>query len=197
MRRARQLRFAAAMALTLALGQGVAVAQPPVMAPDGPPADPNAAAGLERQVTLSPQEQLAQADGHLARMEQARSTVRRMLMDAREKRDVVKTLCLNDKLSQLDVAITSATERREALAAAVTRNDGDLGTHEFTILSVLRQRSDQLSTEAAQCIGEEIGTAGTSSVTPTIDKDLPEEDPSEYPTFKLVVEPPMCASCYN
>ena len=58
-------------------------------------------------------------------MEQARSNVRRMLMEAREQRDVVKTLCLNDKLTQLNVAISSAQERRDALAAAVKR--GELG----------------------------------------------------------------------
>ncbi|MBL8743959.1 MAG: hypothetical protein JNK04_22785, partial [Myxococcales bacterium] len=72
---------------------GVAIAQggPPAGQPPGGPADPNA--GLQRQVTLSPQEQLAQADGDMARMEQSRSNVRRMLMEAREQRDVVKTLC--------------------------------------------------------------------------------------------------------
>ena len=70
-----------------------------------------------------PQEQLTQADNDLARMEQSRSNVRRQLMEAREQRDVVKTLCLNDKLTQLNVAITSAQERRDALAAAVKRGD--------------------------------------------------------------------------
>ena len=29
----------------------------------------------------------------------------------------------------------------------------------------------------------------------TIDKDLPAEDPSEYPNFSIVAEPPGCASC--
>ncbi|MBK6512780.1 MAG: hypothetical protein IPM79_15220 [Polyangiaceae bacterium] len=191
MDRARKLRFAAAIVLTLAVGHGVAVAQGTTPAPPAP--DPNA--GLQRQVTLSPQEQLAQADADLARMEQARSNVRRQLMEAREQRDVVKTLCLNDKLTQLNVAISSAQERRDSLAAAVKRGDGDLATHDFTILSVLRQRSDQLTTEANQCVGEEVGVVGVSDVKITIDKDLPAEDPSEYPNFSIVAEPPGCASC--
>ncbi len=196
MDRARVFRFLGAAVLTLAIGQGVAIAQ----APQDPakPADPAAGApvdaGLQRQATLSPKDQLAQADSDLARMEQSRSTVRRQLMEAREKRDVVKTLCLNDKLTQMNVAVTSAQERREALAAAVKRGDADLSTHEFTILSVLRQRSDQLSTEANQCIGEEVGVIGQSSVTVDIE-DLPEEDPSEYPDFGIATEPPGCASC--
>lgn len=196
MDRARVLRYLAAAAVTLAIGQGVAIAQsPPAGAPPGDPGtDVNA--GLQRQANLSPKDQLAQADADLARMEQSRSTVRRQLMEAREKRDVVKTLCLNDKLTQLNVALTSAQERRDALAAAAKNNEVDLATHEFTILSVLRQRADQLSTEANQCIGEEVGVVGQSSVTVDI-TDLPEEDPSEYPNFGVVVEPPTCSSCYN
>lgn len=191
---ASKLRLVAAALFTLAVGQGVAVAQGTTPA-EPPPADPNA--GLQRQVTLSPQEQLTQADGDLARMEQARSNVRRQLMESREQRDVVKTLCLNDKLTQLNVAITSAQERRDSLAASVKRGDADLATHDFTILSVLRQRSDQLTTEANQCVGEEVGVVGVTDVKVTIDKDLPSEDPSDYPNFAIVAEPPGCASCIN
>lgn len=195
MDRARLLRFAAAALLTLAVGQSVAVAQG--TAPSDPAAAPPVDAGLQRQVTLAPEEQLTQADSHLSRMEQSRSNVRRQLMEAREQRDVVKTLCLNDKLTQLNVAITSAQERRDALAAAVKRGDGDLASHEFTILSVLRQRADQLTTEANQCIGEEAGFIGQASVTTTVDKDLPQEDPSEYPGFGIVTDIPQCGSCYE
>lgn len=195
MDRARTVRLVAAALFTLGVGQGMAIAQggPGANSPPGGPGDVNA--GLQTQVNLTPQQQLTQADGDMAKMEQARSNVRRQLMEAREQRDVVKTLCLNDKLTQLNVAIASAQERRDALAAAVKRGDTDLSSHEFTILSVLRQRSDQLATEANQCVGEEVGVVGQSSVTTTIDKNLPEEDPSEYPTFTVVVDPPDCASC--
>lgn len=193
----RTVRLAAAALFTLAVGQGVAIAQGPAGGPAADPrTDPSANAGLQRPATLSPQEQLTQADNDLARMEQSRSNVRRQLMEAREQRDVVKTLCLNDKLTQLNVAITSAQERRDALAAAVKRGDADLATHDFTILSVLRQRSDQLATEANQCVGEEVGVVGVSDVKVTIDKNLPYEDPSEYPNFSVVVEVPACASCF-
>jgi len=130
-------------------------------------------------------------------MEQSRDQVRRQLMDARAQRDVVKTLCLNDKLSQLNVAISSAQERHDALSAAVKTNDRDLATHEFTIMTVLRQRTDQLQAEANQCLGEEIGRPDEkASVKMTVDKDLPQEDPSDYPSFSISDEPPTCASCY-
>lgn len=209
--RKKLLRHAAASTFVLglaavALSQNVASAQdPPAPPPPAPtaapaaganPTDPPQGAGLSRQVNIPPAEQLQQADGDLARMESSRDNVRRQLMAARQERDVVKTLCLNDKLTQLNVAITSAQERRDSLAAAVKGNDADLATHEFTILSVLRQRSDQLSTEANQCIGEEVGFAGQSSVDMTVE-DIPVDDPSDFPKFDLDLPLPQCASCFG
>lgn len=191
MRRDRMFRFSAVVGLAMLIGHGVASAQAQT-AP--PPTD--ASGGLSRQVNLTPAEQLQQSDGFLARMEGARATVRRQLEQARAARDVVKTLCLNDKLNQIDVAIRSARERRQALELAANRKDADLSNHEFTILTVLRQRVDQLTAEANQCIGQEAGFVGESAVTTTVDPNLPQEDPSEYPDSDVITEPPACSSCF-
>jgi len=191
MKREQIVGFAAVALLSLVVGHGIAAAQ----AQNAPP--PDASVGLSRQVTLSPAEQLAQSDTFLARMEGARTSVRRQLETARSQRDVVKTLCLNDKLNQIDVAIRSARERRQGLEIAVNRRDVDLSNHEFTILTVLRQRTEQLTAEANQCIGQEAGFIGESAVTATIDPGLPQEDPSEYPVNDIVIEPPACSSCFK
>jgi hypothetical protein len=179
--------------LTSVVGHRIAAAQA-----DGafPPPPPDASTGLTRQVTLTPAEQLAQTDAYLSRMEAARTTIRRMLETARSQRDVVKTLCLNDKLNQMDVALRSARERRQALEIAANRKDIDLSNHEFTILNVLRLRTDQLTAEANLCIGKEAEYIGDSAVTSTIDPGLPKEDPSEYPNEPVIVEPPVCSSCF-
>ena len=175
----------------------VAPGPDPSVAPPPPAPAVTVSVGLNRQVTLTPAEQLAQCDTFLARMDSARNAVRRQLETARSQRDVVKTLCLNDKLTQIDVAIRSARERRQGLELAVNRHDVDLSTHEFTILAVLRQRTDQLTTEANQCIGQEAGFIGDSAVTSTIDPNLPKEDPSDFPVNNFVVEPPACSSCFQ
>ncbi len=176
--------------LSILVGTGIAAAQA------GGPTAPDASAGVARQVTLSPQEQLSQAESFVARMESTRSSVRRQLETARTQRDVVKVLCLNDKLNQIDVAIRSARERKQALEAAAARNDADLMNHEFTILSVLRQRSDQLTAEANQCIGEEGVSIDEAAVNVTVE-DIPKEDPSEYPSADVVIEVPSCSSCFK
>ena len=124
-----------------------------------------------------------------------RQSVSKQLAQARKDRDVVKTLCLNDKLNQLDVASRSAQERRGALELAAKRGDNDLANHEFTILGVLRQRADQLLSEANQCIGEEAGFAGDSATSMTVE-GVP-EDEADVPDFTVVVEPPQCSSCFQ
>src|SRR6185503_10725803 len=191
MRRQNVLGFTAVTAFAFLIGHGIAAAQ----AQTGAPPVPDANAGMTRQVNLSPAEELAQTDAFLARMDASRMGVRRQLETARAQRDVVKTLCLNDKLNQIDVAIRSARERKDALQAAAQRSDADLANHEFTILSVLRQRADQLTAEANQCIGQEAGFITDSAVTSTIDPNLPQEDPSLYPEPSVIVEPPACSSC--
>lgn len=189
--RIRRLGWGLSACVLLSAVYGVADAQ----STTSPPATGDTSVGMERQVTLSPKEQLAQADVFLARMNATGTSVRRLLEQARATRDVVKTLCLNDKLNQIDVAARSARDRRTSLEQAVQRTDADLANHEFTILTVLRQRVEQLSAEANQCIGEEAVLYGATKVVTTIDPNLPKEDPSTYPDNPIISIPPPCASC--
>jgi hypothetical protein len=157
----------------------------------------DAQVGFQRKTQLNPQEQVVEGERSIQRMEQAASGVRKQLQAAREARDVVKTLCLNDKLSQIDVATRSARDRKASLQAAATRNDSELSNHEFTILTVLRQRAEQLTAEANQCIGEEAAFIGDTKVTTTVDPSLPASDDTNFPPTDptLISGPPQCTSC--
>lgn len=178
------------VAFAALLGLGEAGAQAgPVQGP--PAAQPPAAA----PANLSMGDMVTQAETVIGQVENARTNVRRQLEIAREQRDVVKTLCLNDKLNQLDVAIRSARERKAQLDLAVSRNDSELARHEFAIIAVLRQRSDQLTAEANQCVGKEIALIGESSVTHEEDPDLPSTEVTDPPTVDVIIDPPSCSSC--
>jgi hypothetical protein len=191
MRIGSTFRWIAAGALVLAISGSATAQQAGASRSD-------AQVGFERRPQLSPQEELTQADAILGHIDAAAGTVRRQLENARAARDVVKTLCLNDKLSQLDVANRSARDRQSALQAAAQRNDAELSTHEFTIMTVLRQRVDQLSAEANQCIGEEMAFIGQTQVTTTIDPNLPGEDNTAYPptdpTLITELPPPIMSA---
>jgi hypothetical protein len=183
--------------VALALAAGPAGAQQPAPAGTAPaPGTAEGQVGFQRKTSLTPQEQLAESAKHLSRMEGAAGGVRKMLEEARRQRDVVKTLCLNDKLSQIDVAVRSARDRRQQLQAAVNRNDAELSNHEFTIMTVLRQRSEQLVAEANQCIGEESAFVGDTRTTVQIDPGIPPDETPYPPTDpSLVIGPPQCTSC--
>jgi hypothetical protein len=147
--------------------------------------------GTGRDVGLTIPEMSAESKGYLPAMDRGAAVVRRQLADAREKRDVVRVLCLNDKLNQIDLASRTASDRVEALNAAAAQNDLDRTKHEFTVVRVLRDRVNTLVSEANQCIGEETGFVGESRVTVDIDPNIPDTDPSDFPDDPLVSPPPV------
>jgi hypothetical protein len=137
---------------------------------------------------------VAKADEFMAGMDRSQRTVRSQLSTARQERDVVKVLCLNDKLNQIDVALASAGDRNKSLKTMVGDGDADRARHEFTIVSVLRDRVEALRAEAGQCVGEELGYIGETEVTVDIDSDIPDDDPGYFPDEPFVGEPPRFAS---
>jgi hypothetical protein len=185
MRSAASLRWVAITAAVLGVA-GSATAQSGGNAPS-PPEVPQV--GFERRAQLSPSEELAQADLILTRLDQSSATVRRQLERARTARDVVKSLCLNDKLSQIDVAGRTAKDRQAALQAAVQRNDVELANHEFTIMTVLRQRAEQLVAEANQCLGEEVAFIGQTQVSMEVNNEIIGIEPEPFPVGPSLLPP--------
>jgi len=154
----------------------------------------DSSADMTREVQLSPQEMAKEATKILEGMDAAQRDVGKMLAKAKEERDVVKVLCLEDKVSQMELARKAAGERSESLNEAVGSQDKELATHAYTILVVLKERVAQLSAEANQCIGVEAGFVGDSRVSVDIDPNIP-EDPSDYPENPIITVPPGCVSC--
>ena len=150
----------------------------------------DAQVGFEHKQNLSVQDQVSQAEQMIAHMDQSSGTVRRQLEAARAARDVVKTLCLNDKLSQIDVAARSARDRQASLQAAAQRNDAELTGHEFAIVTEHRRRSDQITAEANQCIGEEVAFVGQTQISVVIDPNIPTGgDMTDFPPSDVTPVP--------
>lgn len=144
---------------------------------------------------VTPQQMRAQAQTFLPQMDQSAQTVRRQLEQSREARDVVKVLCLNDKLNQIDVAIRAARDRMPVLTSALDKNDSENSRHEFAVLQVLRDRVRTLVQESNQCIGEEAGFVGESKVIVSIDPGIPSNDPTVFPSDTSVIfVPPQLVS---
>ncbi len=147
-----------------------------------------------QDVRLSPTQMLEKARGQIPEMEQQRAATNEQLTDAKKKRDVVKALCLDDKVKQMKLATDTAKDRVVALTSAVGQNDPDRSKHEFTVLQVLSERVQTLVAEAQQCIGEETGFVGDSDIKVDIDPAVPDADPSDFPDDPLVSDPPVLSS---
>jgi hypothetical protein len=172
----------------LVLAAGTAMAQS---------AGGSAQVGFQQSPRLTPQEEVSQGELVYSKIEHTSAVIRKQLDTARQARDVVKSLCLSDKLSQVDVAGRSAKDRQTALEAAVQRADAELANHEFTIISVLGQRVTQLMAEANQCIGEEVAFVGQTEVIATHEPMPGGPDVAGYPPLAPlnVPYPPPCTSC--
>lgn len=137
---------------------------------------PPDASSEQSTASLSPQERVLRGRAFVGTIERSSQSVLRQLHAARKDRDVVRVLCLSDKLNQVDVASRSAQDRYVALKTAADRGDGDRARHEYTVLEVLNDRVRVLVNESNQCVGEETGFVGEAEVSVSIDPNLPEPE---------------------
>jgi hypothetical protein len=132
-------------------------------------------------------------------MEATASNVSRMLRAAREKKDAVKTVCLNDKLSQVKVGARAGADRLAVIEAAVSSGSTERLDYEKSVLDALAERNAELAVEANQCIGAEAGGSssagnGASELKLRIDPAIPGGDVSTPLGPVLISEPPKAAS---
>jgi hypothetical protein len=132
----------------------------------------------------------------LSQMGVSRAIVWKQLETARSQHDIVKSQCLNDKVNQLDVAIQSAHDRKLELQIASERGDTELVRHEFTVISILEQRTKQFISEATHCIGHDGGFVGEISIKTTIDPSIPAATTAIIDN-NIIVQPPTCSSCFK
>jgi hypothetical protein len=143
---------------------------------------------------LTPEQMLARAKQFVSSITQSSGSISRQLQAARKDRDVVRVLCLNDKLNQVDVAAGSAQDRLNSLRTAVARSDADRSRHEFTVLEVLNDRVRVLVNESNQCVGEETGFIGEAEVSVSVDPNLPSAETSFDATTSSPPPPPDISS---
>lgn len=173
-------------------GIGVAAAQPSDAA--SPVADQSASQLAQTEKNLTPEQMRQQAASFIPVMERSAAVVRRQLVESRQARDVVKVLCLNDKLNQIDVAVRSAQDRMTALTAAAGQGDQERTRHEYTVIAVLRDRVHALAAEANQCVGEETGFIGGSEVKVEIDPNIPDTETTDFPQETAIADLPPYVS---
>lgn len=124
---------------------------------------------------------IAEAHATLHKMEATADNVDRQLRQANDDADAVKILCLDDKLNQVNVATRSAGDRVESIEAAVNSGNMERAEHDAEVLGALAERTEELGTEANECIGEEAGVMTGSTLTLKVDEDIPIGDTTTPP----------------
>jgi hypothetical protein len=153
--------------------------------------------GMEPAAARAPE--VDRARGEIAMMDATRQRIYRDYAAARDQRDIVKSLCLDDKLNQIDVALRTAGEHLRALEQASRIGDRDAVNHERMLLDVLGERARAVDGEAHACVDKT-----------TIEKGEPDgggrfEEPPRpgeeatvaFPVPPVIIEPPACASCFR
>ncbi len=116
-----------------------------------PPSDDD---GKEAGSGLSDGEKVEKTRGHVDAMRSVLSDVLKKLEEARESKDVIKLNCVNEKLTQVKGLLKVAETASVALEEAVAKRESDAAEHEFTKISIARQKTDQLRNEAEACVGD-------------------------------------------
>ena len=120
-----------------------------------PPAAAGAlpAPGTARERSPKTGEILDRAAEDLARLRRALREVLARVEDARLERDLVKLLCVDEKLARMKVLIGVAERADVALAEAIASKDESIDI-EFSKIAIARSKVDALRAEAAGCIGQ-------------------------------------------
>lgn len=203
--RSSQLRAAAAFCSALAIGLTVQAAEPTA---ESTAAD---ADGAGEQGEIAPDVGDADAEELLVRARQMQVGIARVadtlsnaLREARQNKDVVREVCLDDKLNQADVAAETAQDRVTSMVAAIAVGDVATVKRDFVVLSALNDGAQDLAASGDRCLGEEqssnLGEAKPLQV--TIDPAIPTQETTgpalPPPSFVLpptaTIQPPLPTS---
>lgn len=113
---------------------------------------------------LPPAELVARSNVHLTRMREVLKTVFKYLEDAREKRDVIKLNCVNEKLTAIKGLLKVSEQADVSMQEALARRDEEAGRYEYDKVSIARGRVDSLLSESEACVGELSVYAGDTIV---------------------------------
>lgn len=157
---------------------------------EGSEQEPESAA----DVNLTPEQLRQRGTAAVAAIEAAATSVRAMATAAKDQRDVVKVLCLEDKSTQVGAALGTAKERGAALNSSLAVSSQERAKHEYVMLTTIKDRVTTLMNEANQCIGEETGFSGDAELTVEIDAELPEVQADIVGFIAVVSLPPGLSS---
>ncbi len=151
-------------------------------------------APVVKGANLSPTEMKAETQKHIEKMQEVLVRVVELQKLARKQKDVIKLNCVNDKLLQIKQLLNIAEAGRTDLIESIAQQDSDESLHQYSQISIAKEKTDGLHGEAEGCIGEELVFLGPTEI--EVDDPGLLDDPTAPDDFDwdTVVEPPAYAS---
>ncbi|HWN69828.1 MAG TPA: hypothetical protein VNM90_19435 [Haliangium sp.] len=180
----------AAAAAVLMAGSGLLWAQPG-RAPGQPAPDESYTSGesagpASQTRELSPQEMIADAERLANEIQLVRGEIVTLQTEARDKKDMIRLDCIDDKLAQIDQLSLIVEAARADLGAAVASGDLEGRLHHHGLVAQSREKATAVRQEADGCIGEEMRFPGNADIDVT-DPGL--DDPTRHAPFELADKP--------
>lgn len=183
--KARLSIIVGALAVGLTASSAMAETTPPASEIHAPSAKPDSVADPEK---------LQRSSEYLGHMRKALKTVLGKLEEARASKDVVKLNCVNEKLTNIKGLLRISEQADIALQEAVAKSEQQGSDHEFTKVTIARQKIEQLRGEAEQCVGMLAFETGPTEVVVDVPNDLPQADPTVVPPAPPIVSRAPAAS---
>lgn len=145
------------------------------------------------QEPMSPAEQRSAAESTVASASASCSAQSQALQSAKREADIIRTTCLDDKLSQCNANLQNLKRRQTALNEAIAEGDAGRANHESTVIGVLGQKFKMLAQAANQCVGQDLFDTGDTETKSEVDLFAPDANPAvipEVPDWPIPYIPP-------
>lgn len=166
----------------------------PAVAPAAAPV-PQPEPALKPTVTSG--QMLSQGREYRGQIDGVRAQIQAQAQQAKNDKDVIRLNCVLDKLTQVNVNANMMDQALQALQDAVSRNDENVQSHEYTRITIINQKVQVLKTEADACVGAETNYVGPTKV--VVEKPEGLDDDVDQPAAPMLppFERPPPASRYQ
>ena len=146
-----------------------------------------------KRANISQNDMVKQAGALLDKMKDGLKRVVHLQELARRGKDVIKLNCVNDKLLQVKQLLNIGESASTDMSEAIARGDEDGRYHQFSRITIAQQQVAGLTSEAENCIGEDVSFLGPTEV--TVEKPKEPDDPTVEPIadFPYVDMPPVAS----
>ena len=103
------------------------------------------------------------------------------LKDAREKKDIIRLNCVNEKLSAINGLVKISEEAQQSLKEAIAKRDDELKKHEYEKVLLADKRIAGLRLEVEGCVGEMSTYTGNTDIVVATDENVRSDDADVAP----------------